>query len=303
MQNFRASLKRDGIWGYAFLAPWAIVFSVYFIYPILLSFYLSFFNYNFVNPESRVFVGIGNWVRTAADPLFWRALWNVTYNQIVFNILILAIGMVIALLLKEIQGVGGRILRTLYFIPYVVAVVVVLQVMKSILDPLGPAQRLLMENGIIQEPIFWQNGAISLKLAMPVLALINSWKWFGIFSVILLAGLFGIDGYLYDAAAIDGASAWQRFWNITIPQLNPQFLFILVANTINGLQMFTEPFVYWSTTGGTYKQGLTPVLYLYDIGLGSQHNIGLASALGIMLAGIIVIFTVLNFRFVQRDIG
>lgn len=295
-------ILKKGKWGYLFIAPWALIFGIFYLYPIFLSFYLSFFDYNFVTPDSRIFVGLGNWIRSASDPLFWRALWNVTYNQVIFNILVLLIGLGIAILMREIRH-GGRVFRTLYFIPYVVAVLVVLQIMGSILNPIGPIQRFLMETGILSEPIFWQNGPISRILAMPVLAVINSWKWFGIFTVILLGGLYGIDPQLYDASAIDGASAWRRFLHITIPQLNPQFLFIIVANTINGLQMFSEPLVYWSTKGGTYKQGLTPVLLLYDIGFGSQHNIGKAASVGILLAGIIVILTILNFRYIQRDVS
>jgi len=136
---------------------------------------------------------------------------------------------------------------------------------------------------------------------MPVLAVINSWKWFGIQTVIFLAGLISIDPTLYEAAAIDGANAWDKFWHITIPQLNPQIVFILVMNGIYGLQMFTEVYMNFDLYGGIYHQALTPVLYLYAVAF-DQSNMGYASTLGLMLAGLIFILTMLQFRFIQREI-
>jgi multiple sugar transport system permease protein len=136
---------------------------------------------------------------------------------------------------------------------------------------------------------------------MPVLALINTWKWFGIETVILLAGLLSIDPQLHEAAAIDGANSWQRFWSITVPMLNPQIFFILVMNGINGLQMFVEVYMNFDLYGGIYHQALTPVLYIYAQAF-DKSNMGYASTLGLLLAAIIAIMTAAQFRLVQRDV-
>ncbi len=284
-------------WGYIFVSPWVILYAAFGIYPLVLSFYLTFLNYNFVQPESMSFVGLGNWVRVLTDPMFLRSLFNIVYNQAIFIFLSMSIGLGTAVLLKEVRW-GARLFRTIYFIPTVVSVVVVMSIGGYIASPQGPVQMSLVKLGIMAEPVFW---AFQKWLAMPILALINTWKWFGIQTVILLAGLYSIDPQLYEAASLDGASGWHQFRSITLPQLNPQILFLLVMNVINGLQMFTEPFMVFDLYGGLYHQGLTPVLYIYATAF-DRSNMGYASAIGLSLAVIILIATVLQFRFVQRDV-
>jgi len=224
-------------------------------------------------------------------------VFNICYNQAIFIGLTFCISLGVALLLKQV-GAGGRLYRTVYFVPTVCSVVVVMTVGGYLSSPEGPIQAYLLNLGLLKEPIHWK---FDKWLSMPVLAVINSWKWFGIQTVIFLAGLISIDPTLYEAAAIDGANAWDKFWHITIPQLNPQIVFILVMNGIYGLQMFTEVYMNFDLYGGIYHQALTPVLYLYAVAF-DQSNMGYASTLGLMLAGLIFILTMLQFRFIQREI-
>jgi multiple sugar transport system permease protein len=160
-------------------------------------------------------------------------------------------------------------------------------------------QSLLMQLGLISAPVHWR---FTTWLPMPVIALINTWKWFGISTVILLAGLYNIDKQLYEAADIDGASGWEKFRFITLPQLNPQLVFLLTADFIFGLQMFTEVFVLFDLYGGHNNQALTPVLYLYAQAF-DRSNIGYASALGLLLALVIALFTWAQFKVFQRDVS
>ena len=285
-------------WGYILVLPWALVYLAFGIYPLLLSFYLTFFTYNFIKPADLAFVGLGNWTAALRDPLFWHSILNILYNQVIFVALTLVIGLVVALLLQRITRFG-RFFRTIYFIPTVVSVVVVMTIGGWMISPTGPLQTALVRSGVLVEPILWK---FNQWLSMPGLALINTWKWFGIETVILLAGLLAIDPQFYEAAAIDGASGWQSFWRITMPQLNPQIFFILVMNGINGLQMFTEVYMNFDLYGGIYQQALTPVLYIYAVAF-DKSNMGYASALGLLLAVIISIITLVQFRLVQRDIG
>lgn len=284
-------------WGYVFVAPWVLLFLAFSLYPLFLSFYLTFFNYNFINPADQAFVGLGNWVAGFGDPLFWHSIFNIFYNQVIFIALTLVIGLAIALLLQTITHFG-RLFRTIYFIPTVVSIVVVMTIGNYLVSPIGPLQGYLVKGGILDKAIFWKS---ELWLSMPVLALINTWKWFGIETVILLAGLLAIDPQLQEAAAIDGANSWQRFWKITLPMLNPQIFFILVMNGINGLQMFVEVYMNFDLYGGIYHQALTPVLYVYAQAF-DKSNMGYASTLGLMLAAIIAVMTAAQFRFVQRDV-
>jgi ABC-type sugar transport system permease subunit len=285
-------------WGYVFMAPWGLIYLVFGIYPLLLSFYLTFFNYNFINPDDQTFVGLGNWFAGLTDPMFWRSMFNILYNQAIFIVLTMGIGLGVALLLHSIRRLG-RFFRTIYFIPTVVSLVVVMSIGGYLVSPAGPLQKLLLDAGILDKAVFWKS---EQWLSMPVLALINTWKWFGIEMVIMLAGLMAIDPQLYEAASIDGASNWQQFWNITLPQLNPQIVFLMVMNGINGLQMFTEVFMNFDLYGGMHNQALTPVLYLYAQAF-DKSNMGYASTLGLLLAAIIAVITVIQFRVVQRDVG
>lgn len=284
-------------WGYVFVAPWVLIYLAFGIYPLFLSFYLTFFSYNFINPADQAFVGVGNWVAGLSDALFWRSMLNILYNQVIFIGLTLVIGLGIALLLHSVTRFG-RFFRTIYFIPTVVSIVVVMSIGNYLVGPGGPLQGYLFQLGVSNKPVFWKSVE---WLSMPVLALINTWKWFGIETVILLAGLMAIDPQLQEAAAIDGATSWQRFWKITVPMLNPQIFFVLVMNGINGLQMFVEVYMNFDLYGGIYHQALTPVLYIYAQAF-DKSNMGYASTLGLLLAAIIAVITAAQFRFAQRDV-
>jgi ABC-type sugar transport system permease subunit len=284
-------------WGYIFVAPWILLYAIFGIYPLALSFYLTFFNYSFVRPDDLAFVGIGNWIRGIQDPLFWQSIFNILYNQVVFIGLTLSLGLATALLLKQLTK-GGRIFRTIYFIPVVTSVIVLMAIGSYLTGASGPIQNLLVRAGILDQPVFWQS---TFWLPMPVIAVINSWKWFGVSTVILLAGLYSSDPQLYESASLDGANSWQKFRAITIPQLMPQIFFLLVIDFINGLQMFGEVYAMFDIYGGNQHQALTPVLYLYAQAF-DQSNMGYASTLGLLLAALIALITVLQFRFVQRDV-
>ncbi|HEX5689079.1 MAG TPA: sugar ABC transporter permease, partial [Roseiflexaceae bacterium] len=205
-------------------------------------------------------------------------------------------GLGTALLLKQINR-GGRIFRTIYFIPVVTSVIVLMTLGQYMTSPTGPLQNLLQRLGLIDSPVFWQ---ASFWLPMPVIAIINAWKWFGVSTVIMLAGLFAIDPQLYEAASLDGATAWQKFRAITLPQLMPQIFFILVVDVINGLQMFGEVYALFDLYGGNRNQALTPVLYLYAQAF-DRSNMGYASTLGLQLAALIAFMTILQFRFLRQD--
>ena len=284
-------------WGYVFVAPWILMYAVFGIYPLVLSFYLTFFTYSFVRPDDLAFVGIGNWVRGIQDPLFWQSTFNILYNQVFFIGLTIGLGLATALLLKQITW-GGRIFRTIYFIPVVTSVIVLMTVGNYLTSASGPIQSLLVRAGIFGQPVFWQS---SFWLPMPVIAVINAWKWFGVSTVILLAGLYSIDPQLYESASLDGANRWQLFRSITIPQLMPQIFFLLVIDFINGLQMFGEVYALFDIYGGNQHQALTPVLYLYAQAF-DRSNMGYASTLGLLLAALIAFITILQFRFVKRDV-
>jgi ABC-type sugar transport system permease subunit len=284
-------------WGYLFVSPWVLLYLVFGLYPLVLSFYLTFFTYSFTRPQDLAFVGVGNWIRGVLDPLFWRGLLNIVYNQAIFILLKNGLGLGIALMLRQIVR-AGRLFRTIYFMPVVTSPVVLVLVGAYLVNPEGPIQNLLLRMGLIDAPVFWK---FTQLLPMPVIALINTWKWFGVSTIILLAGLYAIDLQLYEAASLDGATAWSKFRYITLPLLRPQLFFLLVVDLINGLQMFTEVYALgYDVYGGPNHQALTPVMYVYAQAF-DRSNMGYASTIGLLLAMVIALVTVLQFKLVPSD--
>lgn len=289
---------RRSRWGYLFVSPWVILYLFFGLYPLVLSFYLTFFNYSFVTPEDRTFVGIGNWVEGATDPLFWKALYNIVLNQATFIFLKNGLGLLTAALLFRITW-GARLYRTIYFLPVITSTVVLMTIGDNLASPGGPVQKVLIDAGILSGPLFWKSDD---TLPMIIIALINTWKWFGISTIILLAGMYGIDPRLYEAAVVDGATGRQLFRYITLPMLRPQLFFLLVVDIINGLQMFTEVYsIGFNIYGGINHQALTPVLYLYAQAF-DRSNVGYASTLGLLLAFLIALLTAVQFKFIRSDV-
>jgi ABC-type sugar transport system permease subunit len=287
-------IRHNG-WGYVFVSPWVILYLIFGLYPLILSFFLTFFNYSFVNPENRTFVGLGNWVRGITDELFWKSLYNIVINQSVFILLKNGLGLFFALMLSRITW-GSRFFRTVYFLPVITSTVVLMTIGDNLAGPGGVIQRWLVENAhVLSKPVFWKSYT---TLPMVIIAFINAWKWFGISTIIFLAGIYGVDPRLYEAAAVDGANGRQMFRYITIPMLRPQIFFLLVVDIINGLQMFGEILsIGFNVYGGIKNQALTPVLYLYAEAF-DRANVGYASTVGLMLAFLIALLTFLQFKFI-----
>lgn len=286
-------IKNRGESHYAilFLLPWAVGACLFMLYPFFLALRTSFLSMNILSPEKSGFVGFENWLSAVKDATFWKSFFNVFYNQVVFITLSLGIALFFATLLYELKG-KGTIYRVLLFVPVVTSIPVAYIIFKDFAGVSGPVQQLLVRLGILEQGVDW---AFTRWLPMPVIAVFNSWKWFGVQMLILLGGFLGMNQSVLEAASVDGASWWQRYTTVVLPQLKPQIVFILTVNMINGLQMFSEVYVLFGSGGGIYESGLTPVLYLYDIGFAKQH-MGYASALGLLLAGVIFFFTSIQLR-------
>lgn len=287
-------ISRYGI-AYVFLAPWVIYMSVFIIYPFLLSFVSSFLDVNILSPENTRFVGFANWAAIGLDFVFWKSLLNVVYNQIIFIGLSFTIALGLALLLNEITKYAS-LFRTIMFIPVITSITVAMVIMDFLSGPAGPVQSMMTNVGAISEPVFWK---FEQWLPMPIIAVFSAWKWFGIQMIIFLGGIASIDRSLFEAADIDGASWWRKVRKITIPMIKPQIIFVMTMNLINGLQMFVEVFMNFDLNGGPFQSALTPVVYLYKTGF-EDMKMGEASTIGIFLAVIIYVLTMLQLKISAR---
>ncbi|SON53226.1 carbohydrate ABC transporter permease [Vibrio tapetis] len=287
--------NKNIVTGYVFLAPWIIYFTVFLLYPFFLSFESSFLNVNILTPENTRFVGLANWVSVITDFTFWKSLFNVLFNQVIFVSLSFGIGLGLALLLNEITAFAS-FFRTVMFIPVITSITVAMIIFDFISGPSGPIQTSMLSAELLEQPVFWK---FDEWLPMPVIAVFSAWKWFGVQMIIFLGGIASVDKSLFEAANIDGASWWRKTCKITLPMIMPQIVFVMTMNIINGLQMFIEVFMNFDLSGGPYQSALTPVLYLYQTGF-EEIKMGEASTIGLMLAAVIYLLTMMQMRITTK---
>ena len=274
-----------------FLGPFFIIFLIFMIYPIIYSVILSFSKYR---AGKIVFAGIKNYTYLLTDPLFFQSL------KVTFTILIIQVPIMTLLALILGTMMNSQLIRFKgFFRMFTFMPVLIDSVSYTIIFSL-----FFNENGGLINNMLNVFGIASLKwfqsgpLAMFVIMFAITWRWTGYNSVIMLAGLQNISADLYEAADIDGANSFVKFWRITIPQLKPVIIFS-VFNSINGtLQLFTEPQLL--TQGGPANSTLSAVLYLYNTGFKS-FNFGVASAGSYILAIVIAILTLLQFRATKEN--
>jgi len=269
-----------------FLAPSFAHLLIFSIGPILFSLWLSFHEWNLLQPE-RPFVGLDNYRELAGDGAFWHAVRNTA-----LYVLFVPAGMAVALglaLLADQRLPGVRLLRTVFFLPYVTSFVAISLVWRWMFQPdIGLLNHLLGALGVPPQP--WLSSPVT---ALPSLMLMSVWMYAGYMMLIFLAGLQSIPESLYESARIDGAGPWHRFSRITLPLLRPTMLFILVTMVIFMFQVFTA--VYVMTEGGPLHSTDVVVYHIYRAAW-EYLRVGYASAMAWILFAIVFIITLVQFR-------
>jgi multiple sugar transport system permease protein len=280
-------------WGFAL--PFLVLFAVFMVLPVISSLGMSLTDLRSVdlrNPFSVNFVGGDNYAQLLDDRQFRQAVLNTLYFVVVGVPLTMVLALAAAVGLNAgIHKVWRTFFRVGYYLPVVTSIVAVAVVWRFLLDDQrGMVNNLLALVGV--DAPDWLN---STTWAMPALILMGAWRNLGFLMVIFLAGLQGIPGQLYEAAKIDGATAWKRFRYITVPMLRPTLLFGSVILGIGYLQVFEEPFV--MTQGGPLDRTLTVSLHIYhQFGFG---NYSYAAAMGYVLFVAIVVLTAIQFRLLR----
>ncbi len=281
---------------YLFLAPGLIQFVVLLVFPVIFSFYLSFHEWNILEPE-KPFVGLDNYMRLLHDRRVHQAIWNTLYYTVVSVPLTLFCGLLVALLLNnQIRGRG--LFRAMYYLPGVTSAVAVAVVWKWIFNgDFGLINYYLIQLGVINEPIRWLTDP---NLAMPSVIIVSIWGGVGGCMIIYLAGLQAIPEEIYDAARVDGAGPIRTLFSITIPLLGPATFFLLITSIIGAFQQFGLP--YLLTAGGPVGRTTTIAYYLYTSAF-KNFEMGYAAAMSYVLFAMIFVFTLLHMRYSYRDIN
>nr|WP_093339393.1 sugar ABC transporter permease [Salibacterium halotolerans] len=274
---------------YIFVTPFIVSFLLLFLYPMIQAIIMSFQQ---VLPGQVTFIGMQNYERLL-NPEFYRALLN-TSIYVVFTVLILvAFPVVLAVFLNSKLLKFRNLFRASLFVPALTSVIVAGVIFRMMFGESETAviNEMLGFFGI--SPVDWRYGSVSGMFLMVMLA---SWRWIGVNILYFLAGLQNVSEELYEAADIDGANAFQKFFSVTLPSLKPVIIFVSTITIINGFRMFEESFVFWQNNSPG-NIGLTVVGYIYQEGI-SQNDMGFGAAIGVVLMIIIFVVSILQLKFV-----
>ncbi len=284
--------RRDWLTFLAFVAPNFLIFAVFTYWPILYSFYLSFTRWNFLTPNMK-FVGLRNYPRLLQDEYFWEVLGNTfTYT---FSVVLIAQGLAFLLALLLNRRVRGQpFFRTVSFTPHITTTAAAALVWVLILDPnLGPLSHIYNALGV--QGVRW---LASSTLALWAIIIVGIWKEIGFSSVFFLAGLQNINKDLYEAAQVDGASAWHLFRHITVPMMTPVMFFLMVSGLIQAMKAFDVVAV--MTEGGpVYPSSATYVYHLYQLAF-RNFRAGYASAFAMFFFVAIIVITLFQLRVSEK---
>lgn len=275
---------------WVFISPALILFLCFMVWPIIDSFFMSFY---FIRGERQSFVGLGNYIRLMQDTIFWRSVGNMFVILIIQVPIMLFLAMIFASILNNPLLKLKGLFRVSLFLPTVTSLVAYSIIFFMLLSFEGIINSLLKSLNIM--PLNWLDHPILAKVSI-ILAI--TWRWTGYNMVIFLAAMQNISSSLYEAASIDGAKAWQKFFYITIPQLRPVILFTAILSTIGTIQLFDEPMNL--TRGGPSDATLSPTMYLYNTAF-KASNVGYGATIAWGIVVLVVILAVLQFKIIGRE--
>ena len=286
-------------WGYIFLIPFVVVYAVFQLIPLVSTFYNSFFE-NYRSGLTQIgpnFVGFKNFATlfTNGDLLMY------TRNTMIMWILGFVPQIIVSLLLgagfsdPSLRLKGQRFFKTVIYLPNLIMASAFSMLFFTLFADSGPINSILISMGIISGPFKFMSHVWSVR---GLVAFMNFIMWFGNTTILLMAGMMGIDPALYEAAQVDGATATQIFYRITLPLLRPILLYVMITSLIGGLQMFDVPQILTNGTGDPVRKSMTLIMYL------NKHlwskNYGMGGALSVLLFIITGIFSFIVFKINTR---
>jgi multiple sugar transport system permease protein len=283
---------------YALLAPTLVLVAIFLLYPIGSVVYYSLFKYNVTKPRSNGFIGLENYQNMLSDQMFWDSLRFTTQWVVVEVGLQLILGLGLALVINE-TFVGRSLARSLVFSPWAVAGVLTTTIWLLIYSPTTGFSRYLADIGIGS---YGESPLIDGTSAFWAAVLAELWRGVPFFAILLLADLQTISQDLYEAAEVDGAGAWTKFWRITLPLLAPTTFFILIINLVGATKNFASIFV--MTNGGPPGPGgsTTTVVYWIYQNAFRFYELGYAAALAYILFILLFGLSFLQYRWYRKRV-
>ena len=301
----KAPVKRKGIsyakWGYLFIAPFFLTYAVFKLYPLFLTIYNSFFE-NYRSGLKQVgpnFVGFANYIKLFTPD----ANGTIDILKYAGNTVVLWLGgaipqIIIALLLAifftsyRLKIKGQQFFKTVIYMPNLIMASAFSMLFYTLFSNVGPVNQLLMQMGVAEQPIDF----FSIKITVRgLICLMNFLLWFGNTTILLMAGIMGIDQNMFEAANIDGASATQTFFKVTLPLLTPILVYTIITALIGGLQMFDVPQVLTNGMGTPNRTSTTLIMFLNNY-LKTSKNYGMAGANSVIIFIVTGLLSIVVYR-------
>ena len=278
--------KKQNLTGWLFMLPAAVLGTVFLIVPIAMCVGFSFTDFYMLRPGSTEFVGFDNYIAVFKDSLFIKSLGNIVVFALITVPVQCILALVLALLVnKTYRGFG--IFKLAYFAPVITSMTVVALLFQILYQQDGGVFNLLITllggepQGFLQDP----------SQALACIAFMSVWQGAGYQMIIILAGLQGVPKELYEAADLDAAGPWNKFWHITLPGIRSVASFVIVITLVGAFKMFTQSYI--MTSGGPDNATLTPVFYIFQKGM-SEQQVGYASAISTIFTLVFVIVSALK---------
>ena len=284
-------MKSKKLVPYLLVSPYIIHFLLFIAFPVVFSIVLTFHSWNIIAPMK--YTGLNNYIRLFHDQFFWKSI----TNTLLFLAIHIPLQIIVALFLAEVlnQKIKFRgFFRAAFFLPVVVSGVVVTILWQQLYGfDTGLLNRILVTLGMSK--IGWITDP---SMAMPSIAIMATWKNVGLYIILFLVGLQTVPSHYYEAADLEGATHWQKFFKITLPMINPTIFMVVILSTIGGFSLFIEPYI--MTGGGPLNSTLSAVLYIYKQGFFYYH-MGYSATLGFFFAVVILAVVVIQKRFIEKD--
>lgn len=285
----RRARARRAVQAWLFLAPALVLLAVFTFWPMLWGSYLAFTEYKIITPPA--WVGLANFEDLFEDPVFFISLRNsLTYLLVVPAIQLAAIGLAV---LVDNRLPGIKLFRAAFYTPVVTSVSVVGIMWGWMYNEQGLLNAVLHGLRVIDEPIGWLSDD---RIALFALMLVTFWRGIGWYMVMYLAALQAIPRDVVEAAVLDGANRWQRFWRVTIPMIMPTLLLCTVLSTLSAMKVLEEVLI--MTKGGPVSSTYTGLYYAYDQGI-RAFNFPRALAASLIVSAFCIAIAWLNFRFIR----
>lgn len=295
----RSNVVKYNKWGYIFLIPFIVIYVVFQLVPLISTVTNSFFE-NYRSGLTQVgpnFIGLENYKEIFSTPDLWKYFGN--------TMIMWVLGFVPQILISLLLGAWfsdpslrlkcQRFFKTVIYLPNLIMASAFAMLFFTLFADTGPINSILMQLGVLTEPYSFMSHVGSVR---GLVALMNLLMWFGNTTILLMAGMMGIDPSLFEAASVDGATSTQTFFKITLPLLRPILIYVMVTSLIGGLQMFDVPQILTNGTGDPMRSSMTLIMYL------NKHlfskNYGMGGALSVFLFVITGILSLLIFRFTDN---